>query len=190
MASEPVDGEGLEESFVLVQDFECGGNERREDRLPSRELDELERSEIERVARARTVAYHEALAAGDHRTALAMLPASSPSTAAAEEWRKGQAAFRATAGALAEVDVWKVTVYVDPPSAPEPGIYVATDLEVHYENLTVCGYFIWLEGPDGTLRVTRTDTGTLLADVVSEMSDSQLAKVKSNFRCRPEPEPA
>ena len=186
---EAVGGEGAEESFVLVQDFECGGKERAEDKPPSRELGALERSEMERVARARTVAYHEALAAGDDRTAVGMLPGLSPSATPAEEWRREQAEFRARAGALGEVDVWKVTVYVDPPSAPERGIYVATDLEVQYENLIVCGYFIWLEEPDGVLRITRRDTGTIAANVVSKMSDSQLAKVKSKFRCRPEPEP-
>ena len=74
-----------------------------------------------------------------------------------------------------------VTVYVDPPGAPEPGIYVATDLEASYENLLMCGYSMWLEGSDMTLRILRQEVGHLDAAVVSRMSESQLARVKSDF---------
>lgn len=184
--SEAVDGQASRDSFVLVQNIECGGTGRAQDQPPSRELGEEERLEIERVARARTVAYHKALADGDDRQALAMFPGFSLSASPNEAWGKEQAEFRATAGALGKVDVWRVTVYVDPPSAPEPGIYVATDLEVSYENLIVCGYFIWLEGPDRTLRITHRDVGQITADVASSISGSQLAKIRSDFRCRPD----
>ncbi|MCY4598330.1 MAG: hypothetical protein OXF27_00195 [Acidobacteria bacterium] len=82
--------------------------------------------------------------------------------------------------------MWDVRVYVDPPGAPEPGIYVATDLEVSYENLVACGYFVWLEDADGTLRITRRDVGEIDRAVMSKMTAPQLAKVRSDFRCRPD----
>ena len=182
---ESVEGPTSTDSFVLVQDIECGRAEPVEDKPPSRELGDLERLEIEKVAQGRTLAYLKAEADGDDGAALAMLSDDSP-LASDEDWRRQQADFRAEAGQLGEIDVWQVTVYVDPPHAPEPGIYVATDLEVSYENLTVCGYFIWLEDPDGTLRITRQDLGKITPDFVSRMSDSQLAKVRSDFRCRPD----
>jgi len=118
-----------------------------------------------------------------------MFPGYSPSAPVDDTWRQEQAEFREEAGALTNVDVWQVTVYVDPPGAPEPGIYVATDLEVTYENLIACGYFIWFEDADGSLRITRRDVGEISRDVVSKMSESQLAEVRSDFRCRPDPEP-
>lgn len=182
---ESVEGPTSTDSFVLVQDIECGGAEHAQDKPPSRELGEQERSEIETDARARTVAYLKAAADGDERDALAMFSG----LVSSQEWRGQQAEFRTKAGPLGEIDVWRVTVYVDPPSAPEPGIYVATDLEVSYENLLLCGYFVWLEGPDGMLRITRRDVGEITADFVSSVSDSQLAKVRNDFRCRPDTEP-
>lgn len=182
---ESVEGPASTDSFVLVQDIECGGADPVKDKPPSRELGEQERSEIETDARARTVAYLKAAADGDERDALPMFAG----LASSEEWRRQEAEFRAKAGPLGEIDVWRVTVYVDPPSGPEPGIYVATDLEVSYENLLLCGYFIWLEGPDGTLRITRRDVGEIPADFVSSVSDAQLAKVRNDFRCRPHAEP-
>ena len=183
---ESVEGPTATDSFVLVQDIECGGAEHAaEDKRPSRELGDQERLEIETDARARTVAYLKAAADGDERAALAMFSG----LVSNEEWRRQEAEFRAKAGPLGDVDVWRVTVYVDPPSAPEPGIYVATDLEVSYEHLTACGYFVWLERPDGALRITRRDVGEIPDDFVSKVSDSQLAKVRNDFGCRPDTEP-
>ena len=188
-ARHAVDGQRSGDSFVLVQDIECGGAERAEDKPPGRKLGDGQRTEIERVARARAVAYHKALADGRDHAALAMFPGFSPSATPDEAWHREQAEFRAKAGGLREIDVWKVTVYVDPPRAPQPGIYVATDLEVSYENLTACGYFIWFEDPDGTLRITRRDVGEIRGDLASMITESQLAKLKSDFRCRRETEP-
>ena len=186
---EALDGQVSADSFVLAQEIECGDFERAEDKPPSRELGDPERAEIERVTAARAAEFHEALADGEDQEALAMFSGLSPSAIPDEDWHNEQAEFKAKAGPLGEVDVWKVTLYVDPPDAPEPGIYVATDLEVSYENLIVCGYFIWLEDPDGTLRITRREVGEIPADVASTMSESQLAKVRSDFRCRPDSEP-
>lgn len=178
---------------MLVQEVACGGAENRQDKRASRQLGDGERSEIERVARARTLAYYKALAAGDDLEALAMFSGFSAPASPHEGWRQEsgddwlqeQAEFRVKAGAFGEIDVWQVTVYVDPASAPAPGIYVATDLEVSYENLSICGCFIWVEDADGTLLITRREVGEITADVVSKMSDSQLVKVRSDFRCRP-----
>ena len=183
-----VDGSPAADSFVLVQDVQCGGA-RPEDKPPTRVVDEPERAAIERIARARAAAYHQALADGRDRDALAMFPGFSPAAPADEAWHREQAAFRAKAGPLRAVDVWNVTVYVDPPGAPEPGVYAATDLEVSYAKLVVCGYFTWFEEPDGVLRITHRDVGEIATDVASKMSGAQLAQVRSDFRCRPDPGP-
>ena len=183
---EAVDGHRSGNSFFLAQDIECGDVEGTESKPATRELGDPERAEIERVAGARAVAFHEAMADGQDRETLAMFSGLSPSATTDEDWRSEQAEFRAKAGRLREVDVWKVTVYVDPPGAPDPGIYVATDLEVSYENMIVCGYFVWFEGPDGALRIIRREVGRIPADVASTMSESQLANVRSDFRCRPD----
>ena len=183
------------DSFVLVQQIECGGApEMRQDEPASRQLGDEERSKIKQDARARTVAYHKALAEGRDQEVLAMFPDFSASATPSEQspqerdddQLQEQADFRAEAGALGEVDVWRVTLYVDPPSAPQTGIYVATDIEVSYENLTICGYFVWLESADGTLLINRREVGKIAHDVVEKMSDAQLARVRRDFRCRPE----
>ena len=92
-------------------------------------------------------------------------------------------------GALRKVDVWNVTVYVDPPNAPEPGIYVAADFEAAYENSVVCGYLVWHDGPDEAFRIMRQDSGELQASVESELSDAERNRIRREFRCRPQPVP-
>ena len=52
----------------------------------------------------------------------------------------------------------------------------------------MCGCFIWIEYPDGTIHTIFRDVGEMVAGVVSRMSDSQLAKVRSAFRYRSDPE--
>ena len=184
--TEGVDGPGSDESFFLEQEIECGGTGRVEEKPRSRALGDRERAEIEQAARVHAAAYFVVLARGDFRAAHAVHADFLASISASEDWDREQAAFRAKAGALRKIDVWQGTVYVDPPGAEEPGIYVATDFEVSYENLVACGYLVWLEGPEGTLRIVRTDVGQLETEVVAGMSDSQLADVKRRFRCRPD----
>ena len=181
--TEAVEVPGRDESFVLVQDIDCRTGPE-EQKPPSRALGEQERLQIEQVAQGRAEACVKGLGGEDYGASYAMLSDFIASTSPFERWRVEQDEFRERAGPLRSVDVWKVTVYVDPPGVPEPGIYVATDLEASYENLLMCGYFMWLEGSDMTLRILRQEVGHLDAAVVSRMSQSQLAKVKSDFHCR------
>ena len=50
-ARQVLDGQRSGDSFVLLQDIECGGAERAEDKASGRELGDAERTEFERVGR-------------------------------------------------------------------------------------------------------------------------------------------
>ena len=185
--TEGAEGAAPGDAFALVQEIVCGG-EPAEEMPPTRALTDQERSELEQVARDRTESYLGELARGDYEAPYAMLGDFITSTSPFDEWRTDQERFRADVGRLGGIDVWKVTVYADPPGAPRPGIYVATDLEVSYEKRLVCGYYMWLEGQDGILRIIRQDVRHIDGLVSARMSESQLARVKTDFRCRPDPD--
>ena len=78
---------------------------------------------------------------------------------------------------LRSVDVLMVTVYVDPPGAPEPGIRGHRPRSVVREPAHVRLFHV--AGHDA--RILRQEVGHLDAAVVSRMSESQLARVKSDF---------
>lgn len=172
-----------DESFVLIQDIECSA-ELEERRPASRALDDSDRAAIKRVAQDRTDAYLRSLDGEDYASSHAMLLDSAASAPPLAHWQVEQREFKAKAGSLRSVDVWRATMYVDPPNAAHPGIYVATDFEALYENLLMCGYLVWLEDRNRELRILRRDVGYLEHAEVSDMTESELAAIKSDFGCR------
>ena len=183
---ESLDKPVKDESFVLVQDITCGGGTEQVGQ-PTRPLSDEQRLAIEQEMRRRTKSYFNALAGENLGEAHAMLSDFMKSTATFDEWAEEQQQHQKTLGELGEIDVWQVTVYVDPPNAPAPGIYVATDFEANYKSSLVCGYVMWYGQSAESFRVMREETGRLPQSVVSKLGDAELDAMKRDFRCRPTP---
>ena len=109
---------------------------------PNRALTDARRAALEDEIRAKTLAYFKGLdAGGDAGASYAMLSEYLRSDPF-DDWRRARLAERTEKGDVIERRVWRMTVYVDPPDAPTPGIYVAADYEAAYENaLFECGFF-------------------------------------------------
>ena len=185
-SKESLDKPVPDESFVLVQDITCGGGAEQVSK-PSRPLSDEQRLAVEQEMRRRTKSYFTALAGENLGEAHAMLSEYMKSTATFDEWVEEQQQHQKALGELSEIAVWRVTVYVDPPNAPEPGIYVATDFEANYKGSLVCGYIMWYGRSAESFRVMREETGRLPQSVVLKLSDAELDAMKRDFRCRPAP---
>ena len=100
------------------------------------------------------------------------------------EWTEQQTQLHKKAGA-AEVDpLLKVTTYLDPPNSPGPGLYIAVDFQMSYENAPFrCGYVMWLIDQQSSLKVLRLEDGIIYDKDAASMTAEQIARVKQQFRC-------
>ena len=151
---------------------------------PSRALTDAERTAMEDDIRGKTLAYFAGLdAGGDARASYAMLSEYLRSETFAA-WRQERDEDRAEMGGVTERRVWRTTVYVDPPEAPTPGIYVAADYQAAYERaLFECGYLMWRERSDGSFHVIRRESGHLPKDHAADMTNAQISAVREKMRC-------
>ncbi len=149
---------------------------------PSRILDEDGRRAVRDAVQARTLGYFAGIDSGDHRQSFAMQGQELGSSF--EEWKQKEIERRETLGGLLSRDVWRVTVYADPDSAPRPGIYIATDYEEYFTEGSSCGYLVWLERPDRTYQIIRHEHGDLPNATREELTPEQKAKFRRLMNCR------
>jgi hypothetical protein len=102
----------------------------------------------------------------------------------AEEWNQKNLEFNAAAGRRTSTSIWRVTIYDNPATAPEPGIYIAADYESTFEHVPFqCGYLIWYQSSDNRYVITREETGSLPGDQVAKFSREQIADIRKQFGC-------
>lgn len=173
------------ESFVFVQEVICGA--RHEAVRPEVSLSESERREATESVLELSRFYLDSLEKGDYRVAYSMLSEYLQDANPFDVWRDEKQAFQIAAGGLLERDVWNITVYDNPPTAPSPGIYVAADYEtVHEEVPFQCGALVWLRQPDGLYRIVSIEEGHLDKSVADRLTQAQIQEVrKKMLRCRP-----
>jgi hypothetical protein len=103
----------------------------------------------------------------------------------AASWTRMKREFQAMAGALQRIAITKVTVYENPKSASQPGLYVAADYRNIWQNVPVhCGYLMWLRMENGQFRIIREETGHVTAAQWQAMPEAQRQNVAQQLRCR------
>jgi hypothetical protein len=101
-----------------------------------------------------------------------------------ESWKIGKRSFQQLAGDPVEIKITKVTVYDNPATAPEPGLYVAADYSNVYRNAPIhCGYLMWFRSIGGEFRITREETGHVTAEQLKTIPSSQIPEIKQKLRC-------
>lgn len=100
------------------------------------------------------------------------------------DWKRKALEFRETAGKPVQISIVKVTVYDNPPEAPEPGLYVAADFNNVFENVPIhCGYLMWFRPIGGEFRISRTEIGIITAEQLKAIPDAQHAEARQRMRC-------
>jgi hypothetical protein len=99
-------------------------------------------------------------------------------------WVRDRRAFQALAGDPIDISIVKITVYDNPPEAPEPGIYVAADFKNAYGNVPYeCGYLMWHRPDGGTFGITRTEIGHVTKESLKQIPEAQRPELLRKLRC-------
>lgn len=171
-------------SFQMVQQLRCGD-------MPAASTTAVEppsaaeKKQLEQRARQATKTYLGYLAQRDFEKAYSLFSVDLSTSVGFESWVQTKEQPAIAAGELLRGDVYKISTYVNPPSSPKSGIYIATDFDFEYENFPVfCGYLVWqVEGEQ--LRVIREDIGKLTAEQFEAMGAQKVKAAKSALRCMP-----
>jgi hypothetical protein len=92
--------------------------------------------------------------------------------------------FHRNAGTPGRHQVKAVTWYVNPATAPRPGVYVAVDFERNYSGLLLnCGYLIWYREADGRYVLTRTESNTVSRPAAG-VDPPDLNQFRAMWNCR------
>jgi hypothetical protein len=100
------------------------------------------------------------------------------------DWSQRAKEFNDEAGELRSTTVWRVTVYENPPGAPQPGTYIAADFESTYDRIPLqCGYLVWLRLRGERFVITRQETGSIPPELFEPSRASELPRIKQEFGC-------
>lgn len=183
----PVSESAEASSFTFVQEVRCT-NEVAVSAPPNKQsLTGLQEEAIKSAARKLTETFLSAKESGDYKKAYEMLGSEMKSTTKYSNWNSRDAGnYGDNTGELGNRDIWRMTLYNNPPNSPKPGLYIAADYENTYKNSSIhCGYVMWyLPTADSSeLSVMREEYGVIGADVLKAIDKEDLQAVRKKFRC-------
>jgi hypothetical protein len=103
----------------------------------------------------------------------------------ATEWQRSAASFNSQAGAVRSRRITEITWYNNPPEAPEPGLYVATDYSADFEKLDfMCGYVMLKLQADGSFAVTREEQNLLDRATAKNLASIDRQPLRVQMGCK------
>ena len=117
--------------------------------------------------------------------AYAMLSRRAKFTTPERNWIAKARDFNQQAGAVRARRVTVISWYSDPPEAPEPGLYVAADLNGAFQNVELlCGYVVWKLEADGSFRLVREEQNFLERRRGAELALVNRAPLRAQMGCK------
>ena len=173
-------------NFKIVQQVLCV------ETVPSREAGDREsfisgpKEERALVARIRFLSesYFADIFGSNYEKAYALLSAEMQSYRSFDEWTALMDQIRAKSGSVSALNVHTITIYDNPPNAPEPGLYVAADYQNSFEKAPYhCGYLLWFRGQSGEFRITREESGLVTYEILQQIPKENQANLLDQMRC-------
>lgn len=188
----PIEGQAPSDEptvFQLTQDVSCGADSvtpqiasARNSTFGVAKIDQQQSRE--EFVKAVSIAYLRQRSEGAFEQAYGTFSEAMRTFQPLEEWKKQNSDFNAAAGKRKSTSVWRITVYDNPPNAPEPGIYVAADYESEFERVPFqCGYLIWFQTTEERFAITREESGSLPLTLVERLPKEQIAEIRRQFGC-------
>lgn len=173
-------------SMAFIQDLRCGHAEVESMDQPAVPDPNWQPSASdERAVLAAAEAYFAARDSGRYAEAHAMHTSAMRELSPLADYSAQVRQFNERAGERRGRRVTQLTWYNNPPQAPVPGIYAATDYTGDFANLYfVCGYIIWVLQPDGSWRLVREETALLARADAPNATGEDVARLRSQMRCR------
>ena len=148
--------------------------------VPDAEAKQTIENEVQYLSRT----YFSNLVNGNYEEAYDQLSESMRSYRSFEEWQSQFDAFMKQSGELVELNIHTITVYDNPPDAPQPGIYVAADYQNRFKDAPYhCGYLIWFRAEVGRFQIMREETGLITNEILGQVTDDQRAQLLTQLRC-------
>jgi|GEM_PF-860482 len=147
--------------------------------------DPTEKRNVEERILQLSESYFADIFGGNYEKAFASLSAEMKSYRSFDEWSAQMDQLRIKSGSITSIDVHTITIYDNPPNAPQPGLYVAADYQNSFEKAPFhCGFLIWFRGESSDFEITREETGLLtyetLEQIPVENHETALAQMKCN----------
>lgn len=161
------------DKMTLVQDVICGPLPAvAAEPVPASPLTEAETLALNARLEALTTGYFSALDEGRYADAFVTADDAMTGGATLSDWSEQQKRFQASAGAVTERRIGRLTWYSNPPNAPF-GHYGAVDYVASRALQDECGYLIWYRpSADAALRLIRQETTLLPHNLPAETRDT------------------
>jgi len=176
--------------FQFTQDLACGHESANPQIATARNtafgVEKSDRAQgLEEFIRAASTSYLAARGDGRFEDAYLAFSEAMREFLPFDKWKQQNSEFNAAAGARQSTTIWRVTVYDNPPNAPEPGVYIAADYESAFKRVPFqCGYLIWFLGSDRHFVITREESGSLPGGTVEKLPAQQVAEIRRQFGCQ------
>lgn len=173
--------------FIFKQELHCGD-------VPLEQLAPLDsppallarpaETRSESTFKAMTQDYFTAIHDSDFPQAYGMLGQTMQASSTLSGWTTEQQRFLNSAGDLLNSKILQITIYDNPPSAPEPGIYVAVDFSQQYSRIPYyCGYMIWFQETADVFKIIRQEISILDQQTFDRIDAEQLQQVLRQLGC-------
>jgi uncharacterized protein DUF4019 len=184
----PVAGAGQRTaSFTLVQEVQCAATARPPvdaGRATPTLGSEAEADEVRAKVSAMSIEYFEDIANQRYAEAYAAVDDILRADSTPESWAEEARSFRSAAGGAVSLKIRRLTIYDNPPGAPEPGLYVAADFDNVWEDAPLhCGYLVWFRRGADTFRITRQETGHMTSEQWKTMSTDDVRAIRRQWHC-------
>ena len=152
------------------------------------ELSELQEQLIKDSAKHLTLEYLSAKNLDEYKKAYSMLTVNMQELSSFDKWKTRESNYAQNVGGELKTDIWRMTIYNNPPNSPKPGLYIAADYESEFEKSSIhCGFIIWYASNDNLndFKVMREEYGNISNDIFAKLSVSELPNVRQQIGCRP-----
>ena len=179
--SEAVTGDDSGDWFRLVQNIRCVDSVKKQatgSRTPQLKS-EADAATVRDRVRGLSEDYFDRLYAKMGDDANAALAA-----VAGGENADPSALYETAAGTPVSVNLVRLTIYDNLPSAPSDGVYVAVDYDNRVGNVAHhCGYLMWHSYDTKEFKLGRIESGTLTAELSEKISEEEVSAVRKQLLC-------
>jgi len=177
-------GPAPKSEFILNQNVHCE-NLKKSANTSNNPVVNIDETKTKALIQDLTIKYFTFQDQGNFEEAYSMLTQNMKSYTNSQKWKDERKSFYSLSGKAINKDIWKVTIYINPPSAPEGGIYVAADYENSYDNIPFyCGYLVWIKLKNGNFKVIREEKGYIDSSIIKKLKPNELENIKLKMKCK------
>lgn len=187
-SSEPISKNAESSSFTFLQEISCAGEVQVTVAPKKLNISKNQEKTIKSTARKMTEQFLLAKESGEFKKAYATLGSGMKIITDFPTWKnKEENYFSKNLGKLVSRDIWRITLYDNPPNSPKPGLYIAADYENSYEKSPIhCGYIMWYLPPENLeeFSVMREEYGNITKETLKMIPKEDLQNVRKQIGCR------